>query len=990
MHKRIVMSDLHRGHGVWSADAYFPDNNSESVLLATGGNDGAVYVQSWRMNGFDSLAVSLDLNMNNDTACSKVKLDCSNCVLTNENSLSHKCSSRMPLKSDFPRCLFFGPDGRVFCLSDMGFILTPSTTFDCFTDVKPFFRYAVSELLLRDRCESSETVNQSIAPNSFLPSDTRSWCQNVFRGYTVSGTNRSHSLAVIGDKQGQLGLFQFLRGAPHLVCTDLMKLGKKIMKIVWISDTSFLVGLQNGPAVFLTTYVLTDHLCLFGERSIYFTLPSGCTMRWANAACCSQTTDTCGLKRSVMIIGTRDGGLYSYVFSSPSCPTRSQLQSSWTLEKCHGRGGCTAITEVPNADPPAILSCGRTQGEIRQWVVRSDGSLVLMRLVPNSNSLTWIERFLVTQRGRLFALGFHSVDFKAFLLTPPNEPDDFDLTLSFEALNKVASFQASCGGGNRYWDCWIPDLDGDAICSTAQLVLVEHVNNPDTFALQVVQRALEQSFPSPALASVNRSAVVLHTWQTATRKMCSLTSDLICLRPGLHGRDVNCCLLLSTASCNCESGDHNQTDGPVFYCFAGSEDTCLSSWSLKLDHENLSECRLFHPPEHHRGHISSIRCLTVPVRSGCANYAVRFVDAYLITGGGRGQLCLWSLGFGISSCRSPVRPGWLGSTRLRLTTPQAGKCSTISSEVSDYIYPACLSKQNNSSDLRIMGIVCVELDSDTPTDAPLLLALAACSDGSVRLLVIQPPCSKHPKYPKFKELGTLEQLCHSARQFLGFPACYLDMKLLSWTGSELCVLTTNTASLVECWSVHRSGAIGPLGITDSSWNAVRNWTLASEPIGPHLIRTKPALNCIDAIHSKSPGSHIVAAIGADDGSVRLAKISRVTAPSPKWIAAALCHYAAVIRLAVISDITASDGSLDLLSLSADQRIIHWHCVLETGTRTVNKLYPLHCSILPGIGDPHALCVNITLDKQFKVYTRRSEWALVAGTGTFLLQVKPEG
>ncbi|KAF5399365.1 WD domain G-beta repeat protein [Paragonimus heterotremus] len=993
MHKRIVMSDLHRGHSVWSADAYYPEDDSGSVILATGGNDGAVYVQSCKMNGFDSLAVSFELNMNKDTARSMVKPDCSSCVLAND-CLSAECSTRIPLKSDFPRCLFFGPDGRIFCLSDMGFILTPSITFDSFTDVRPFFRYTVSELLLRDRCESSVTVNQSITPNSFVPSDVRPWCQNVFRGYTVSGTNRSHSLAVIGDKQGQLGLFQFLRGAPYLVCTDLMQLGKKIMKIVWTSDTSFLVGLQNGPAVFLTTNVLTDHLCLFGERSIRFTLPPGCTMRWANAACCPQVTDTCGFKRSVMIIGTRDGGLYSYVFSSLSGPTRSQLQPSWTLETCHGRGGCTAITEVPYSDPPAIVSCGRTQGEIRQWLVHSDGSLVLTSLVPNSNSFTWIERFLITQRGHLFAFGFHSVDFKAFRLTSNNESDTSELTFSFEALNKLVRFQASCGGGNRYWDCWIPDVDEDSIGSSAQLVLVEHANIPGTFALQVVEHAVEQSCPSPTLASVNRGAVVVHTWRTATRKTCSLASDLICLRPSLHGRDVNCCLLLSTAStgrsCNYEPGDHDQTDDLLFYCFAGGEDTCLSSWTLKFDHENSSEYRLFHPPEHHRGHMSSIRCLTMPVRSSGAKYVCRFVSDYLLTGGGRGQLCLWSLSFGVSSRHSPLRPGWLGFTRLRLTAPQAGKCSTISSDVSDDTYPALLSKQNSSSDLRIMGIVCVELDSDTLADVPLLLALAACSDGSLRILIVQPPCSKHPKCPKFKELGTLEQLCHSPLQFLGSPACYLDMKLLSWTGSELCVLTTNTASLIECWSVHRSGAIGPLGITDSSWNAVRNWILISQPIAPYLIQTKPALNCIDAIHSKSPAPHVLVSVGADDGSVRVAMTSGVTKLSPKWIATAICHYAAVIRLAITSHNATSDGSLELLSLSADQRIIHWRCVLETGTRILYKLYPLCRSVLPGIGDPHALCVDIRLDKQFDVYARRSKWALVAGTGTFLFQVEPRG
>ncbi|KAF6776959.1 hypothetical protein AHF37_03312 [Paragonimus kellicotti] len=387
--------------------------------------------------------------------------------------------------------------------------------------------------------------------------------------------------------------------------------------------------------------------------------------------------------------------------------------------------------------------------------------------------------------------------------------------------------------------------------------------------------------------------------------------------------------------------------------------------------------------------MSSIRCLTMPVRSGCAKYAVRFVGDYLLTGGGRGQLCLWSLRFGVSSRHSPLRPGWLGFTRLRLTAAQAGKCSTICSAVSDDSYPACLSKQNNSSDLRIMGIVCVELDSDTTADVPLLLALAACSDGSIRLLIIQPPCSKHPKCPKFKELGTLEQLCHSPHQFLRPTACYLDMKLLSWTGSELCVMTTNTASLIECWSVHRSGAIDPLDITDSSWSAVRNWTLVSQPIAPYLIQTKPALNCIDAIHSESPGPHIVAAVGADDGSVRVAMISYAVTLSPKWVAAAICHYAAVISMTIISYNT-SDGSLELLSLSADQRVIHWRCVLETSTRVVSELYPLYRSILPGIGDPHALCVDITLDKQFEVCARRSKWALVAGTGTFLLQVEPKG
>ncbi|KAF6776958.1 hypothetical protein AHF37_03311, partial [Paragonimus kellicotti] len=493
MHKRIVMSDLHRGHGVWSADAYFPDDNSRNVMLATGGNDGAVYVQSWQMNGYDSLTVSFELNVNNDTARSKVKPDCS----------------------------------RV----------------------------------------------------------------------------------------------------PHLVCTDLMQLGKKIMKIVWTSDTSFLVGLQNGPAVFLTTYVLTDHSCLFGERSIHFTLPPGCAMRWANAACCPQITDTCGFKRSVMIIGTRDGGLYSYLFSCscqiplksdfPRCLffgpdgrlfclsdmgfllTPSVTFDSFTnvrpffryavselLLKDRCRPSVTVNQSIaPNSFVPSDLRSW-CQKVFRGYTVSGTNRSHSLAVIGDKQGQLGLFQFIKGLSSSLelmiYFMDLQCVDFKAFLLTSHNESDNSELTLSFEALNKLVRFQASCGGGNRYWDCWIPDVDGDSMGSRAQLVLVEYTNNPGTFALQVVEHTPEQSCPFPTLASVNRGVVVMHTWRTATRKTCSLASDLICLRPSLHGRDVNCCLLLSTAStgrsCNYESGDDDQTDGPVFYCFAGSEDTCLSSW----------------------------------------------------------------------------------------------------------------------------------------------------------------------------------------------------------------------------------------------------------------------------------------------------------------------------------------------------------------------------------------------------------------------------
>lgn len=130
-------------------------------------------------------------------------------------------------------------------------------------------------------------------------------------------------------------------------------------------------------------------------------------------------------------------------------------------------------------------------------------------------------------------------------------------------------------------------------------------------------------------------------------------------------------------------------------------------------------------PEHHRGHLSSIRCLSLPYKPNGNNVEWKTQPKYFLTGGGRGQIGLWGVNIDdtisdVSLDRGTWRPGWLGFIRLRYSEPHDRN------RASEARLP-----DSESVDLRVMALVCLE--SSLPAhEASSLFVLAACSDGSIR------------------------------------------------------------------------------------------------------------------------------------------------------------------------------------------------------------------------------------------------------------------
>ncbi|CAH8437818.1 unnamed protein product [Dicrocoelium dendriticum] len=373
-------------------------------------------------------------------------------------------------------------------------------------------------------------------------------------------------------------------------------------------------------------------------------------------------------------------------------------------------------------------------------------------------------------------------------------------------------------------------------------------------------------------------------------------------------------------------------------------------------------------PEHHRGHISNIRCLAVPRTIG-SEYQTKPSSRFLLTGGGRGQIGLWRFNVPDLGSGDLWRPGWLGYTLLRLTestdprTQHHRRAKGVSSSVNPSL----------SADLRIMALLCSETPEVSNCDTRLL-SLAACSDGSIRLLVIYPPNHTHPKSCKFVELGSLRQLCPGSR-WRHPAACYLDLQWVECgVPDRLNVLATNTRGCVECWSVCLVDA------DPTTWIVSENWSLFAEPIAPFYVLTAPAINCVDTFTLTPFDWHL--AVGGDDGSVRIGSFlfSASRPSSPSWITAATHHYASVIQLRVVKrDIYDASGVQRLLTLAADQRLIVWSW---SGT----KLLPLCCSLLPGLGDPHGLALDWLLLSQAGTVGHSSTWALTVGTGLCLLEL----
>lgn len=951
-----VIKHSHRGHGVWSCAVWFGNENHEKdALIATGGNDGAVCVHPMPSR---SETVSVVLRVSDDHRRNNKEPN-----VTEDNEKASDSPSVGTNGKDFPRCLFFSPTGRLFYLTDTGRYFTTSrveysNSVPLQTDVKPLFRYGYMKLLDDIECHT-QTLQHPASSNPSVEFTKPPYCESIFRGYTVCATNRFRSFVAIGDRYGKVGLFLISEGPPYLVCTDLLNVKRKIMRLLWVDHSLLLIGAQGGLARLISVEVDGHCSCIFHDSVARL---CGSEDTWVTAAhhLPSSLWPFGVTNHSVLLLGLRDGGLCSYAFQ-PTSLLQNGLDwtPTWSLDSCHGHGGCSSIASVPTSSPPLVLSCGRRYGEIRQWLVGSDGQLTLLSQILNPDGITWVERFHTTMDGRLFAFGFQSVHFKAYPLHSTSAANSRAPRFSLECLSGPPMFRVVCGGAHRHWDFWVPESSFEA-----------HLSHPKVSST-IESVPLLERIPRPVFAFIKQRDIVVQSDHPPFSSSHSTLKESTHLRPSLHGKDLNCCLMVS---CRCTSPVDHPSDeviksSTLLFCFAGGEDNYLSSWALKVNSAQGEDATFLSAPEHHRGHISSIRCLAVSRTIGLEPKTGE-TGRFIVTGGGRGQIGLWRFSITDFGTGDLWRPGLLGYTLLRLikSTDARAKRPTHANS------PLSSTSPSLSADLRVMAVLCSET-SDVSHHLTRLLILAACSDGSIRLLVVSPPNHMHPKDCKFTEVGSLHQLC-SGTHGCHPSACYLDLQWIKCgTSNCLHVLTTNTLGCVECWSVCHVFA------ETTSFSVLENWSLSAEPIAPFYVATAPAFNCVDTFAPISSERYF--AVGGDDGSVRVGRFLffASSSSSPSWITAAIHHHATVIRLrVVVRDSDDASGIQRFLTLSADQRLIVWSW---SGT----KLNPLCCSLLPGLGDPHDLSINWLPQSQAGTVEEPSTWALAVGTGLLLLQLE---
>ncbi|KAA0192343.1 hypothetical protein FBUS_01625 [Fasciolopsis buskii] len=403
-----VINGTHRGHGIWCADLRISQTSgTDDAILVSGGNDGAVCVQSLRLAGQSELEVLNSQDLPDLTKSESL-------ILTDSHTSRRALLPSPDSDEDFPRSIFFGPEGRLFYLTNMGRMYMAAVSVDCSkptsSHVQPYFRESIVNTVLYNRC-----YDRSLNPLLLTSASTHPSLSGLFSGYSVCSTNVDHTLLAIGDRAGRVYLFQFLNDHPYLVCTDFICLDQKLMKLIWLGADLLMVATRGGSATLLR--VQRDTVpALFISPFVTLTLPVGLGMRWINTGClCPVSSESEELMTHpviLLVVGTRDGGLYLFRVNW-SETSDSSVSPVWSLEACHGRGGCTAVLCFPldsSSNTSLVISCGRTHGELRCWTANSiQGTLLLRSLIPNSAHLTWVERFHAIGDGRLFALGFQSV-----------------------------------------------------------------------------------------------------------------------------------------------------------------------------------------------------------------------------------------------------------------------------------------------------------------------------------------------------------------------------------------------------------------------------------------------------------------------------------------------------------------------------------------------------------------------------------------------------
>ncbi|TNN17919.1 WD repeat-containing 6-like protein, partial [Schistosoma japonicum] len=732
-----VMRNIHRGQSVWCCCVWSENTEDcESILLATGGNDGAICVR--------------ELKTHHDH-CSKLKcvvLPCHALPTNNTAKLKTECSSCQQVsvnfkEKDFARVLFFGSNGRLFYITNLGLIYTYFDTND------PIVRQVCPNVhrLFEDKCTILQSAKSSTKPNIFTTS--------FLSGYMTCSTNSNRSYVVVGNISGHLLLIKLLKDSPFMEWLDIININDKIMKIIWIHSSYLITGLPNGNSLIISLSKVESTISFGKKFTIIQSSNSSTNMKWLNAASelipvCDNSTES--NDENILLTGTRDGGIYSYVVSFLT-NSKQVYTPVWLSKSCHKRGGCTSILVVKSEPNCNILSCGRTYGEVKYWCVQSNGSLSLLGTVLRSDHLTWIERLYRSNDNEIYALGFQSKFFKAISLNHKCIQTANQLDWSFICpIRQDGCFVIDCNGGNHYWDWFLPStLKTDKLDSS-----VDYRCGYD-FGVNIVDDETvdnKRNFSTPIFASINRGKVViqsdLHSCLLSCKvKQCNF--EPIYLNSFLHGQTINTCLLLNKCdifSCQDYYKGNSNNQQIELYCLTGGEDTLISSLELSLP-LTTSAATVNEPissfPQHHRGHISSIRCMNLPyIFTDCISSIQETISKrYMLTAGGRGQICLWQL---VSSSNNlEVVTGFLGSKKIRHDeyyrvddTSDDNDNGAVEQSCGDNDIGNTKHSRNVvvSSDIRVMAMTCVQIprQEDQPNDN--ILVISGCSDGYVHSMTL--------------------------------------------------------------------------------------------------------------------------------------------------------------------------------------------------------------------------------------------------------------
>ncbi|CAH8519924.1 unnamed protein product [Schistosoma bovis] len=1020
-----VLRNIHRGQNVWCCSVWSDNtDNSEFVLLATGGNDGAICIRElthYRNDCDESECIILPCHEFTTNNTKELMIDSHEMKITSPRSQQVSFNFK---EKDFARVLFFGSCGRLFYVTNLGLIYTYFYLND------PIVRQVFPKIHRNfedANTEFSEKPNRSMV--SFLG------------GYLTCCTSLDRSHVIIGNISGYLLLVRLLEDSPFMEWLDIVTINDKIMKIIWINSSYVIIGLTNGDS-FIIPLLKVENTLSFGKT---FTIIQGSNssknMKWLNTS--SELipvhfNNTEISDKQILVTGTRDGGIYSYVVNFLIESTK-MYSPVWFLKSCHKSGGCTSMLVIKGQSDCHLLSCGRTYGDVKYWSIQSNGSLNLLATILRSDHITWIEKLYRSIDNKIYALGFQSKYFKAISLNHQCLQAANQLDWSFTCpVRQDGCFVVDCGGGNHYWDWFLPN--GTTI-KTNKLTDCENGNYSYSAGIVVDNSEsieMKSSSLCPVFASINKGKVVIRSDPhncILSYRANNCNFEPIYLNPSLHGQTINTCLLLNKNDIfgvqNYLKGDSNDQHIEL-YCFAGGEDTLISSWKISLPMMSTDPC-INEPissfPQHHRGHISSVRCVDIPyILINNINSTQETVSKrYMLSAGGRGQICLWRL---VSSNEPALVAGFLGSTKIRHNEYcRVGNVSDDNDTVqqdngSDHDDDLKTAKFKNvivSSDIRVMALDCVQVPRQEDQLDDNILVIAGCSDGYVRLIHVQPSSGSNKEYPKFSEIERINPTILPTNKSDNHISCCLDLKLLQITSYQISFAISNSRGELHGWIIPWCPLRG-YGFTDNHQctsepymyqqdkdidglfglrlNSAYHWMLNCQPIPPFHIQNPLAFNCItsptiEVTLSDSNTISTIIVVGGDDGSIRIAQIpldichsSKSNVTYPQWSASCVKHFSSVVKITTCPNFELTNEFLYyFLSLASDQRVILWR--LNKTSSCDFQLNATKYFLLCGLGDPHSLSVTSINIQSLCIYTKEYKnkcFVLVVGTGAQLIQV----